>query len=285
MGRKRASLLVAGVTALLVAGIVVHRAALRHDQAELGDVAAELLKATHPEWTVRPTGPLELEVRNGGAAAVIHLDNAVREAAGDREAFTAFVEQTVQNLADAFDDGQAMSLEKVRERLRPVLVPVSFADAQGVTRRAFAGDVVETFVVDSPKRMTYVTKGQPAAWKVDLDALHDEAARQLWQSAKADRLEPEQSARGVPGKLLVIAPGDHYAAARLLVHEVRDAIARELGYPFFAAVPNRDALLVCSADYPTARLESRAEDELAGSSYPISAQIFRVDASGVALAR
>ncbi|HEX4340836.1 MAG TPA: hypothetical protein VH062_33235 [Polyangiaceae bacterium] len=277
----RAVWLLLGVAGIAALAALLVRTSRERERTQLAEVAASVVAAAHPGWTVQRKGPLELDVKNGSTSAVVRLDNAVEEAAGDDERFRSLVEETAQNLADAFDEGTATSFESIRQRLRPVLVPVSFADAQGLARRPFAGDVVETFVLDSPRRMTYVTKDQPPQWKVGLDVLHEQGVASLWQTAKADHFEPAAHAGGGAGTLAVVDTGDNYAAALLLVPAVRDALAKVLGVPYTAAVPNRDTLLACSGDYSAAAFASAVKDAFAKGGYPISSQVFRVEGDRV----
>lgn len=268
------------VAAAALVVIVIAAARLRRERRDASSTrrALEVLHEAHPTWSVTPGGPLELNVKVGSTSAVMHLDNAVTAADGDAARFDELVAESARNLSDALAERAPPSFEAARARLRPVLVPKSFAEAQGVAWRPFAGEVVEAWVLDSARRMTYVTKTQPEEWKVDLGALHDAGSNSLWDTARSDPFQTE--AAGV-GKLLVLGTEDHYAASRLAVAAARAVLAERLGTPFYAAVPTREVLFACDSAYPRALLAERAKARFAEGPYPISAQLFRVERDSV----
>jgi hypothetical protein len=264
---------------LVVVGARIQRE--RHDTA-LANLALEVLKQQEPSWSVTRSGPLELSLKVAGAGAVLHLENAASAAGGDPNRFRELVAESARNLAEALDERPPPSLDAARARLRPVLVPAAFADAQGVARRPFAGDVVEAWVFDSPHHMTYVMQDQPATWKVDLVAVHEAASSALWATVPPDIPEPE-SESGAPGRFLTLTTPEHYAASRLALAAARAAIAKRLGTPFYAAIPTRELLLACDAGYPRERLAAQAGARFSAGPYPISTQVFRVEGDRVAV--
>ena len=108
----------------------------------------------------------------------------------------------------------------------------------------------------------------------------------LWQASQLVQLvaKPPQDPT-LPGKFLTISAGDGYDAARLVLPEVRAELGKQLGYPFFAAVPNRDFCVAWSQDYAFAdRFAAKAAQDFATRGHPISLQVFRVEADRIELA-
>jgi uncharacterized protein YtpQ (UPF0354 family) len=76
--------------------------------------------------------------------------------------------------------------------------------------------------------------------------------------------------------------GDGLDSSRLLLPALRALIAAELGSPFAAAVPHRDALLACSLapGGGVDALRIRARNEAERARHAISGQLFVVREAG-----
>jgi hypothetical protein len=174
-------------------------------------------------------------------------------------------------------------LSDVAARLRPALVPSDYAKRYDIAARGFVGSVVEALVIDDAHATRYVRTEDLLAWQVDLDSLLAPAEGALWQSTQALQLKPESPAdTSQPGKFITIATRDGYDAARLVLRELRDALGKQLGYPFFVGVPNRDFLVAWSSDYAFAgQFSAKVREDFGARSYPVSPQVFRVDSERI----
>lgn len=115
---------------------------------------------------------------------------------------------------------------------------------QGSTRagendagRLFVGDVWEAVVIDSPRSTRYVRTVDLAKWHTEFDALRKIAEQALWQESQSLQLmakSPSDPTKS--GKFVTRDVRDGYAAARLVLPEIRQALAKQLGEPFYAAV-------------------------------------------------
>ena len=180
-----------------------------------------------------------------------------------------------------------MALEQAKARLRLALVGRHFVESNGLAGRPFVGDVWESFAIDADEHMSYVLEAQSRRWNLGADELHQQGSRALWEASRAIALEAKRPGDpALTGKYLVIATRDGYDAARLAVKEMRDAIAKVLGYPFFAAIPNRDFLIAWSEDYAFSdEFADKVREDFERQGYPISPLVYRVDRDDIQAAR
>jgi uncharacterized protein YtpQ (UPF0354 family) len=108
-----------------------------------------------------------------------------------------------------------------------------------------------------------------------LDAALANLARQSG-AARLLRVDADQ------GTLIVARTADGLDSSRLLLPAVRALLAGELGSPFAAAIPHRDALLACSLrDSASLRLlRAHAALEASRATSAITTQLLCIDAAG-----
>jgi hypothetical protein len=191
-------------------------------------------------------------------------------------------------LAEAQARGQAqraardVSWKLVRPRVLPRLIGPRFYDTLGkgesdlpLCTEPLAGDVRVAFIVRERGRARYVRRDEAARWNEKPDELQRAALRNLARcSAQARILRFD----GEQGSLVVARTGDGLDSSRLLLPGLHDVLAAELGTPFAAAVPHRDALFACSLREPSTvqALRERAQLEAERAPHAISAALFVV---------
>jgi hypothetical protein len=172
-------------------------------------------------------------------------------------------------------EGWASVQGQVMLQLMPAEYAQKFQDDKALVSRAFIPGVATAVVIDSERGYRYVRKIDLAQWKIGVDALFEQALKNLDAKSKAAKL---QSSRG-PDKFLAFEEKDGYDAARILLPWVRSEAAKLLGDPFLASMPNRDFLILWSAQN-SAQFQKftrqKARDEHRTQPYPLTPATLRV---------
>ncbi len=174
--------------------------------------------------------------------------------------------------------------EAARESLFPRLVAPGFFEgtAQGsgrLLRASVVPGIELTCVLRQPGRARFVDAGDMAEWGQDAAALLSTALHNLAVGSERAKLL-RQDGDGVT--LVVARTGDGLDASRLLLPGLHDVLAPELGSPFVAAVPHRDALFACPRDCERSvrALRERAARESTRAAHAISPLPILVSARG-----
>lgn len=182
--------------------------------------------------------------------------------------------------------GAGLAWEEIEARLVPRLVAPGFvarlgAEGRGAlaARALFGGALEVTLVLAYDDRARYLRDDELDAARCSLDDALALAARNLAARSEGARFARVDTG---DGPIVVARSGDGLDGARLLLPTLHDVLSTELGSPFLAAVPHRDALWA-SADSPALAeaLRARVAEDAARAPHAISAALFRVDASGV----
>jgi hypothetical protein len=195
-----------------------------------------------------------------------------------------------EQVAQAEAEAQAAALSPwthAQPRLLPRLVGSAFlaeirrrAGEQPLYAQALAGDVQLVLLVSEQQRRRYVSAREVAAWRKTPAELLDAARANLASRSSGARLLRVDADQGT---LIVARTGDGLDSSRLLLPGLHDLLAAELGVPFAAAVPHRDALFACALDSPASLelLRERAALEAAkAAAHAISAGLLRVERGG-----
>ena len=172
-------------------------------------------------------------------------------------------------------EGWASVQGQVMLQLMPAEYARKFQGDGALVSRPFIPGVATAVVVDSEKGYRYVRKTDLAQWKIAVDALFEQALRNLDAKSKAAKL---QASRG-PDKFLAFEEKDGYDAARVLLPWVRAEAAKLLGDPFLASVPNRDFLILWSAQNGAEFQKftrQKARDDYKAQPYPLTPTTLRV---------
>ncbi len=172
-------------------------------------------------------------------------------------------------------EGWSSVQSQVVLQLMPAEYAQKFQDDKALVSRPFIPGVASAVVVDSESGYRYVRKSDVTQWKIGIDALFEQAVKNLDAKSKAAKL---QGSRG-PDKFLAFEEKDGYDAARILLPWVRAEAAKLLGDPFLAAMPNRDFLILWSAqngaDFQKFTRQ-KARDDYKAQPYPLTPATLRV---------
>ena len=281
--------IVAAAVVLIGSAAVLFRNHLRaREETAWAERAAAAVTRAHPAWEVSRSSPGILGVTYKGSRVDIRLENMRRSAGDDAALFEEQVLTAAESAAHVIDRashdaGVPPRFEDVRTKVYPVLVPRGFAPGQKLFTLPFAGDVLEAFVFDGEHHQRYLDEPTFSGWGVDHGTLLAAAAAALAARARAETWSAKRPTDpSATGRFVALDVSDGYAAARLVVPEVRERLGKELGYPFFVGIPNRDFLVAWSSDYTFAdQFANKVREDFSRRSYPVSPEVFRVDASGV----
>ena len=177
-------------------------------------------------------------------------------------------------------------LGEVRQALLPRLVPRDFLDDSPGMRDELAlkpvlgGALHAALILGYEGRARYVRQRELAHWSLAPgDALAIALENLAARSARA-RFARVDTAHG---PLVVARTGDGLDGARLLLPTLHDVLAPELGSPFLAAAPHRDALFACAIEPRELRdaLAARVRDDAARAPHRISDRLFAIAAHGI----
>jgi uncharacterized protein YtpQ (UPF0354 family) len=181
---------------------------------------------------------------------------------------------------DAAESIRKLDWPAAKALLRPQVVPIEYLARMPIVHRPLAKDAAQGFVLDQEKTYQYVLVDDLERWHVSVDELQKAAADNLSRASKSIEIE---SGSG-PDKFLAVETKDGYDAARLLVPEFREFVTKHLGDTFYAAMPNRDFLIMwsssCSSGFQERTRRTVAED-FNSQPYPLSKSVFRVTAAAV----
>ena len=200
----------------------------------------EVLGRAGPELSLSIEGRgVQLDVRRVAALARGRDDAAVAKAA-----------LKLLSAIPALQAEARPDFEEARGSLFPRLVAPAFFDGtaqqQGRLLRAPLLPGIElSCVLRQEGRARFVDAQDVERWQTDERALLSTALHNLAGQSERARLL-RQDGDGVT--LVVARTGDGLDASRLLLPGLHDVLAPELGSPFVAAVPHRDALFACPRD-------------------------------------
>jgi hypothetical protein len=235
------------------------------------------------------------ENRNGqhglsfGEARFFDLFAAVEQAldADDARATIAAHVARAEALARGFAEPTGTDAwARAESRLLPRLVGPRFlaqldpsSASQTLCAYPLAGEVQLCFVLRERARARYVHRDEPERWAQNPDQLRTIALSNLARRSKQARLLRFD---GEQGTLVKASTGDGLDAARLMLPGLHDVLGPELGSPFAAAIPHRDALFACRLDSGAAlqAMRARAALEAAQARLPITSELFVVEPEG-----
>jgi hypothetical protein len=178
---------------------------------------------------------------------------------------------------------ETMSWSDAEPRLRLQLFPSSLRTQapRPLVTYPFAFGVEIGVVVDLPDNYVYVREEDVARWNIVLDELYDRALRNLNEASRGLSLEGTDA----PERSLIVATGDGYDAARLLLPGLRAFAVARLGEPCCAAIPNRDFLFFWSTTNSAAfhqRIRKQIRSDVESQPHALTSQIFSVAPDHVA---
>lgn len=181
----------------------------------------------------------------------------------------------------AWDEARGSILPRL---VSPELLAQLSAEAQRgrlSVRTAAGGALRVALVLAYPDRARYLRADELERWGVSGEdalavAIENLAARSA--SARFARVDTPS------GPLVLARSGDGLDGARLLLPTLHAVLAPELGSPFLAAAPHRDALWACAIEPRPLReaLAARVREDAARAPHRIGEQLFVVGPEGLA---
>jgi len=259
--------------------------AMPREPEAFAEQVVEILRRCHPEFEVRLIGPREALV-NGKHLDLENLHRLVRH---DESRGLELVENFLDHLFASDVVGVESLPREVAERM---IMPRIHHEAifnrlasEQIAHVPFVNDTVVLFVVDLPHMTVSVTTEQSVRWGLSADDLEQIAKRNL------DRYKPEIQMHFVSsnegGRAAIVSEQDGYDASRLLMSDLHEALAPELGGDFLVATPSRDMFLAITVEPEpfVDRLHKRVHRDFRRLPYPITDELFLVTRDGVAALR
>lgn len=172
-----------------------------------------------------------------------------------------------------------------RAAVLPQFFPAQWLhDAPGIVFSGFASRIRVGYITRNEGEYSYLLEDQFSALGLSIEALHSCALGNL-QMIPSGRITFANVAGGAEG---FIASEDNFAAARLLLPDVRTEFASRLGDEFLAAIPHRDGCFCWSqtqnSDRQLRHVTEALEDFLSDK-YNLTPDILLVNAAGFRLYR
>lgn len=267
----------------MVAALLPIRAALGQsaDMRAFRTQALAILREKYPQ----------LRARRGREDSVIELDSAtidltniygrVRQLPADQQqaAIVEFLDGMVERISRV-GKSDKMPWAEVSKLLRPRLVSQEIRrSGANLMLREFAPGCAIAYVLDHGQQVEYVLNDMLTSWGVDSQRVHDTAIANLEGLSESVEIELRQVRGG--GRFIAIDTDDSYDAARLTLPRFRGRLLAALGTPVFAGIPNRDFLVVWSADAPFDVFAAQVAKDFGKEPYPITDTVFRIDREGI----
>jgi uncharacterized protein YtpQ (UPF0354 family) len=241
-----------------------------------------MLRRLHPATSVELSGPRELLI-NGRR---LDLDNLYRMVSQTPERGVELTEQYLENLfSGEVTSVEALPFDLARQMVMPRIHPESIFDhleRELVAHAPYVNDTAILFVIDLPQMTVSITTEQMIRWGVTTDELEDLARLNLRETSKNIELRIIDAEDG--GRAAIFSNRDGYDAARLLLLDLHEKLAPELGGDFLVATPARDVFVAMSVspDAFIERVSDRVRQDFKMLPYPITTDLFYVTRDGVA---
>lgn len=165
--------------------------------------------------------------------------------------------------------------DEARGKLRLQLMRTEHTLRAPVITFPFTGDVVVAIAIDLTHAYAYVSPAHLEHWKVTEELAYEQALSNLEEASAGIQIHATEA----PQRLLAIQTGDGYDAARLLLPAMRKLAVEHLGEPCYAAVPNRDFLIMWSRSNPEefqTLVRGQVRQDLESQPYPLTSTVFVV---------
>ena len=141
-------------------------------------------------------------------------------------------------------------------------------------------DRVSALLDDSSAKLTWLTKAMLHAWNVAPRDIEDAALANLAAALRESSLEWKQIDAVRLGFFATHLP---FKSPLLLAPNLKDLIAKEIGWPILAVVPDRDFVYIWAAEHRqfAQRVGAVVLQQYSKSPYPVAKEVFRIDDSGI----
>lgn len=172
--------------------------------------------------------------------------------------------------------------DKAKPLLRPQLVPAEYLKKVHGPHRPLCDGVVEAYVIDSDASYQLVSNEDLARWKVSTAAIEEAAIGNLEAGSTGMKLSSQDG----EDPFIIVALGDGYDAARILLPGFRRYAAQRLGEPFLVGIPNRDFLIAWSLGGSPefqGRTRRAIVEDFSTQPYPLTQAVLKVTSTGIAV--
>lgn len=227
------------------------------------------------------SGPFQIQVDD----MEIDLTDLHRSIPDNREVEIAAIEQYVRTYLEAQRLTETpLPFEAICGKILPRIKPTRWLrhhSPEFVAHQSFVNDTAILYVIDFNGAVIGISTEQMIRWKLTIDDL-DQIARQNLAVCQPDLELSIYS--GEEGTAAFFNAGDGHDADRLLLDELYEQLAPELGGNFLVAIPTRDVFLAFSqASSPfVGRLHERITRDYRCLPGPITPNLFLVTQDGVA---
>lgn len=234
--------------------------------------------------------PLIFAVKDGSKLSLANVYKLIKQetdVGSEDEEIRRFF-KSISELKETQESSIRVSWNDVKSKLRPQIFRSSLLKQkkQSMVSRplTFSKKLMEGFVIDSKNSFSYVTPRHLASWKVDIDAVSKCAYENLDKASQDLKIEPnEANGKDARGKYVTISVPDGYAAARILLPEVRKRLQRDLGDHCFVAIPNRDFLIGWSPDFThKEKFIAQVRKDFESRHHPLTPQIYEMEDNNIA---
>jgi len=247
------------------------------------DVYADSLGRSRPE-IVKP-----LELRTG-EKSTLRLDNAYASYLDSWDAEpSADARQLLQQWLERMWGDQAETLgsfEEVRGLIYPVLKPAGFGRETKVPllrRTILEGELEVLAAVDTGRTLRFLSRIDLDKWEgVSEEDVFFYARENLQAMSQDMSLQALSDNDGTP-KAVIIASGDSHDAARLTLPELYSKLSAVLGPNLLVGVPNRDFLIILTAEDTelAGNVSAQVKIDAETRPYPISGKLYRLTRDGL----
>ncbi len=300
--RKAANRWVSVLTAtLLLVGSTSYEAIAQpkpDDKEAFSQHVLQIANQEFPGLNLKKTDrPLQCTWISGSHLSLENLYKAVRqdtEPGQEDEEIRRFL-KSMTELKSSASPQKPLAWDEVKSKLRPQIVPApkigsapsNSSDANQKPAKKvivhrplpFSTKLFESFVIDSENTFQYVYQENLQKWGVTLDVVSKYAYDNLSKNSQNVKFElNDDTAKDAKTKYITLSVPDGYAAARILLPEIRKRLQKDLGDRCFIGIPNRDFLIAWSPDAPhQERFADQVRRRFQSRHHPLTPQVYQLD--------
>lgn len=239
----------------------------------------------HPEIRVQQLDRQYLLVEAApGQQRVVSVSNIYRNYVDAPEDKDSMINSFLTNQVYEEPVGIKGDFTANRDSILPQVVPPSlleFCEREGrdLAAVAYTGDLHIAFVVDEEERYCYINRSQAERWGVSPMQLLATALRNLERASVGARWK--QFGTGAQA-MFAVETFDGYDASRILLGKQMASLAGKVAGQIVIAIPHRDYMVAFGDADPEffSQLQDHVRQDFEQHSYPITAQLFTLDAAG-----
>jgi hypothetical protein len=243
----------------------------------------EIVQARFPLVKIAPGDGGFTVMVNGSLAP---LENLYRAAVLRPEDLQHQVERWTVEIIRAAEGtpDQGAGYDQVRERILPMILPASAAQATGgIVHQPLVPGLMVAYAIDHDRTISYIPRGRFQEWNIALEDLHQTALNNLVARSESINAHAAQDDQGRVN-LILFQTMDGYDASRVLLPTLHERLVEHLGSPFAAGIPNRDILLCFRDDAETAdRLGRQIAEDYQRMPHQVTDKLLLVTPDGISL--